>query len=102
MKRFISVLLIVLVLVSLTAPAFSEDKTILNAIPARYYAPIIAGAVLQVYLQNQVAPMNGFNVMIGLAIAKQAFDHFVLGETFDWNEAASTVLGADIIYQLSF
>jgi len=103
MKRTILVALILIIFAGLTAPAYAEEKTIFNAIPERYYVPIIAGAVTQVYLQNQVAPMNAFNVTLGLAIAKEAVDHLILGkQTFDWNEAAASVLGASIAFHLSF
>ena len=96
--RGITVLLIGLLLLGATAPAYAAGN-VFAAIPDDYYIHFFAGAALQGYLQkHKVVPMESYFIIIGLALAKETIDSAVFGGQFDLADAAVTILGASVMY----
>jgi len=96
--RNISVLLIIAIILTISAPVYAAGN-VLTAIPDDYYIHFFAGAALQGYFQkHEVAPMESYFITLGLALAKETIDSAVFGGQFDWAEVAVTVLGASFVY----
>ena len=68
--RVLTVLLIVAMLISASVPAYAAGS-VFTAIPDDYYIHLFAGAALQgLLLKHNVAPMESFYIVIGVALAK--------------------------------
>jgi hypothetical protein len=95
-----SVILIVSLLLTISVPAYAEGN-VFNAIPSEYYASFLTGAAIQLVLGNTLAPMNGFYIAVGIAIAREVVDSTLSGGQFNWEEAGASALGSGFAYYLS-
>ena len=96
--RYLAVLLIVVLFLSFSVQSYAADN-VLNAIPSEYYVNFFAGAAIQgLLLKHSVAPMEGFYISVGIALAKEAIDSALLGGQFNWEEAGAMALGSGFMY----
>jgi hypothetical protein len=99
MKNLI-IMSLVIVLVLSSVPAFAV-KTVFDAVPAQYIAPIIVGALAQGALEGaKVGGLEAIYVVAGAAVIREMITSTFYGEKFDIARVGSTVLGANIIFFL--